>query len=553
MSTRTAIRSSRGLQARRIGTSTRVLRSQPDLTGADKLLDDARRLEDEERRALAKKTQGPDPNDPAWTGEERVQDTVLRMVMDKYKPLRIRGDESKDPADEKIRQGIQQPSAPGPASIERQAVQPQDPASSILGVEAEGGYEGGRKLPKTPDAKPWRAVYVRPAHLGNATHEPSVYYGQFLKSSSSPIDTGMSSEMRTKLRAAGMAASMRTDDPKAMTQLRQGLKSAERRGKLVRARESVLDYQLSKPSPSSSEGVGDEVSDVTRDLQLQLGHAQGWDSVVEKRIKAAQEAGVFRHNKLRGRPIERDMDEKNPFLAREEYFMNRIVKRQGAAPPWVELNTELDAQLQSWRARCADSWVRRASRMITTSHLASGLESLHPEAEARTRGEKALVELATRYRDAEWEARERAYHTHELDRLNDLIRRHNHLAPFTARKGLMNLDVELAGMYARAVPRLVREVSQLLQQHHALPEHTLDRALDRAEPVTYDMWGRPVRATDSTPGIFDAWWGSATADRKDSPTNANAAGDTTPHQMPSLGIVAAIQRSLQWARTRLGG
>ncbi|KAI3484826.1 hypothetical protein L1887_51880 [Cichorium endivia] len=356
MSTRTAIRSSRGLQARRIGTSTRVLRSQPDLTGADKLLDDAQRLEDEERRALAKKTQGPNPNDPAWTGEERVQDTVLRMVMDKYKPLRIRGDESKDPADEKIRQGIQQPSAPGPASIEPQAVQPQDPASSILGVEAEGGYKGGRKLPKNAGCQ---AV---------------------------ACDTGMSSEMRTKLRAAGMAASMRTDDPKAMTQLRQGLKSAERRGKLVRARESVLDYQLSKPSPSSSEGVGDEVSDVTRDLQLQLGHAQGWDSVVEKRIKAAQEAGVFRHNKLRGRPIERDMDEKNPFLAREEYFMNRIVKRQGAAPPWVELNTELDAQLQSWRARCADSWVRRASRMITTSHLASGLEPLNSEAEAQDEG-----------------------------------------------------------------------------------------------------------------------------------------------------------------------
>ncbi len=539
------------LQIRRIGTSTRALQSHNDLTGADKLLDDARRLEDEERRALAKKSQGPDPNDPAWTGEERVQDTVLRMVMDKYKPLRIRGDESKDPADEKMRQGIQQPSAPGPASTEPQAVRPQDSTSSILGVEAEGGYEGGRKLPKTPDAKPWRAVYVRPAHLGNAAHEPSVYYGQFLKSSSSPIDTGMSSEMRTKLRAAGMVASIRTDDPKAMTQLRQGLKSAERRGKLVRARESVLDYQLSKPS--SSEGIGDEVSDVTRDLQLQLGHAQGWDSVVEKRIKAAQEAGVFRHNKLRGRPIERDMDEKNPFLAREEYFMNRIVKRQGAAPPWVELNTELEAQLQSWRARCVDSWVRRASRMITTSHLASGLEPVSAEAEARTRGEKALVELATRYRDAEWEARERAYHTHELDRLNDLVRRHNHLAPFTARKGLMNLDVELTRMYARAVPRLVREVSQLLQQKSGLPGHTLDRALDRAEPVTYDMWGRPVRATDSTPGIFDAWWGTATADRKDRPTNPNAAGDTAPHQVPSLGIVAAIQRSLQWARTRLGG
>ena len=29
--------------------------------------------------------------------------------------------------------------------------------------------------------------------------------------------------------------------------------------------------------------------------------------------------------------------ERNPFIAREEFLMNRIVQRNGAAPPWVEL------------------------------------------------------------------------------------------------------------------------------------------------------------------------------------------------------------------------
>ena len=29
--------------------------------------------------------------------------------------------------------------------------------------------------------------------------------------------------------------------------------------------------------------------------------------------------------------------EKNPFVSREEFLMNRIVQRNGAAPPWVEL------------------------------------------------------------------------------------------------------------------------------------------------------------------------------------------------------------------------
>ena len=32
----------------------------------------------------------------------------------------------------------------------------------------------------------------------------------------------------------------------------------------------------------------------------------------------------------------RDNEQSNPFIPREEFLMNRIVQRQGAAPPWVE-------------------------------------------------------------------------------------------------------------------------------------------------------------------------------------------------------------------------
>ena len=33
----------------------------------------------------------------------------------------------------------------------------------------------------------------------------------------------------------------------------------------------------------------------------------------------------------------RTAEDKNPFIGREEFLMNRIVQRQGAAPPWVEI------------------------------------------------------------------------------------------------------------------------------------------------------------------------------------------------------------------------
>lgn len=533
--------------------------SSAGLTGADKLLQDALQHEAEEQQVLERNARKPDPTDPVWTGEERVQDTVLRMVMDKYKPLRLPLDSNANPADEKIKAGIQTPTTPG--SLEAYGLFQSD----------GGGEEGGRKLPKTPDAKPWRAVYVRPPHLlgSGATEEGvNVRYGQFLKSSSSSTlaKSGESSELRAKLKAAGLNPNvLPTDDPKAMSQLRANLKTAERRGKLVRARDRVLDYQLSKPVDSSDEVRGDEVSDTNRNLQLQLGHAQGWDSVVEKRIKAAQDAGLFRSNKLRGKPLQRDMEEKNPFLAREEYFMNRIVKRQGAAPPWVELNMELEAELASWRGRMDDTWVRRASRMITTSStLCSGLTPLPA-------GEGGLQDVATRYRDREWEERERAYHTLEVKRLNELVRRHNHLAPFTARKGLLMVELELEAMYKRVVPRLVAEVSRVLEEKLTGGEggrkEGWDDELGRKGPsavVSYDMWGREVRtpagdkAGEGGKGYLDGWWGSSVGsagEEKGGEKGEMRTGEGDggkQEQVMQLGVLAAIQKSLQWARQRIG-
>jgi hypothetical protein len=47
--------------------------------------------------------------------------------------------------------------------------------------------------------------------------------------------------------------------------------------------------------------------------------------------------GKFAKIKGRGAPLARSADEGNPFIAREEFLMNRIAQRQGAAPPWVEI------------------------------------------------------------------------------------------------------------------------------------------------------------------------------------------------------------------------
>ena len=41
--------------------------------------------------------------------------------------------------------------------------------------------------------------------------------------------------------------------------------------------------------------------------------------------------------KGRGQPLASTTQDRNPFIGRDEFLMNRIVQRQGAAPPWVEI------------------------------------------------------------------------------------------------------------------------------------------------------------------------------------------------------------------------
>lgn len=54
-------------------------------------------------------------------------------------------------------------------------------------------------------------------------------------------------------------------------------------------------------------------------------------------LQKARLEGQFRNIKGRGKPMQTLTEEKNPFIAREEFLMNRIVQRNGAAPPWVEI------------------------------------------------------------------------------------------------------------------------------------------------------------------------------------------------------------------------
>ena len=106
---------------------------------------------------------------------------------------------------------------------------------------------------------------------------------------------------------------------------------------------------------------------------------------------------------------------------------NRIVKRQGALPPWIELQNNLDSALTAFRSTLLSTY---------TTHLVRDVIST-----------TSIVPLPPVYTipssDPTWEARERKFHEENVRQINDLVRRMNAVAPSIVRRPLITLDVEL--------------------------------------------------------------------------------------------------------------
>ncbi|KAJ7159831.1 hypothetical protein C8R43DRAFT_853415, partial [Mycena crocata] len=330
-----------------------------------------------------------------WTGDERIEDTVLRMLVDKYKPLRTGTIQT---AEQKLRKSPPRvtqyyPDAPPVSSTPRPTANP-PPGGSWASVPL--------LPPGPPGHRPWHTEFKVPDHATS-----SVRFARFPLASPTPRPNGDIEQTR-----------------KTEKELNKKL------GRLARARESTLDYRLGH----GTQGKRNAPSGPSRINPVNM---KGWTSLIEDRIEQARRAGLFASVKGRGKPIVRAAEESNPFIAREEFLMNRIVLRNGAAPPWVQLQNELDAALHTFRHLLLDGWTRHAVRALT-------LDGLNAAGDVRE------------FRDPAWVAREATYHTAALAEVNDRVRKYNALAPYAVRRPLYTLDAELAGVYARAIDDVTR-------------------------------------------------------------------------------------------------
>jgi hypothetical protein len=425
------------------------------------------------------------------------------MLMDKYQPLRIKGESnSQHPADAKLA-SVQKPNMIGSPSFGQPSGSASIADASKLVEDLPPVDAEGRRLAKTPDNKPWRAVYINPmakVRQDGKPAEASVYYAKYLDKATERRVRGIATG-KDRLKMAGIRTeNLPTDDRAKMRTLRESVRRWDKAGRMRGIKEEAMEYRRKREESNaghdaldpmdglddeeieamlSAEGVlkeGEEMrlssasDSEAGEAQIGMSGGRGFASIANERIEAAMRTSYFRQNSLRGKPLQYDVHAANPYLQGEERIMNRIIQRQGAAPPWVELNVQVENEQRDFRHRLAENWQRRASRMIlATPYLRDGMEYVGVAQDEEfdalqrrsnlTQGQRKTLHIADSYTDAEWEQREQAYHEASLRHVNNLIRKYNVVAPVSARRGLLVREWELKRVRESSRAGLVRMLS----------------------------------------------------------------------------------------------
>ncbi|GAA5837347.1 hypothetical protein JCM3766R1_000420 [Sporobolomyces carnicolor] len=221
------------------------------------------------------------------------------------------------------------------------------------------------------------------------------------------------------------------------------------------------------------------------DGSLMAGQMRVYEGFIEEKIKKAREQGLFRNVKGRGKPLPKDDEEGNPYLSRDDFLINRILKSQDAAPPWIELQKELEHSLSTFRSTLSSSWIRRAVRIRASEGLTPAV----------------ITEIEDGWRDLEWERQESKYHETAVRELNDLTRRFNIIAPYHVRRPLLTVSSELSRTITASKGPITLELSRRLSLGLDAEPSPLAPSYDRDDGVmnltAEDMGGEKKAVKES--------------------------------------------------------
>ncbi|KAF9651188.1 hypothetical protein BDM02DRAFT_3184676 [Thelephora ganbajun] len=339
----------RSLPPRVLSFTTSLWRHKHDTSASAKLFEDAERERQEERLQTERREQTMDAlltrqAGRNWDGDEPIADAVLRMLVDKYKPLRsgtiITADEKLSKSTPTVRMGsIHSISSLSPSeSIPEGVFITSDRSLTYPKIDPSKSLKDQPLLPAVEGHRPWHTNFTEPSHA-----TASMRIGNF-----NSVKSGPSLVL----------------DEKARKLEKENKRRFQTVFKLERAKESVLDHRL---------GIRRQQQKRTQANPIAM---EGWRSLVEARIENARIQGRFDNVKGRGKPMAANDDEKNPFIGREEFLMN-----------------QMESAVASFRQVLRQAWSRRVFLVLVTAAPPPQLDRL-------------TVDYIKNLRDPEWEERE---------------------------------------------------------------------------------------------------------------------------------------------------
>lgn len=200
--------------------------------------------------------------------------------------------------------------------------------------------------------------------------------------------------------------------------LRDKLNRSRKQKRIMSARDAAFDYSMERKYPSTQhEKEKKEEQEQERPRSIaEIG------LLAEERIREAKAKGYFDNLAGRGKPIPVDIHESNPFVDRTEYFLNRIVQRQGAAPPWIMMQQQVDTEITQLRT----SLERSLALCLMDGDIQSTTRVLR-----------------------DWKQQHGDYFDKLLEKVNQQVRSYNVMCPASVRKNRIDLDEELQDVYRR--------------------------------------------------------------------------------------------------------
>lgn len=202
--------------------------------------------------------------------------------------------------------------------------------------------------------------------------------------------------------------------------------------------------------------------------------------------------------------IVKDHNVSSPYIDTTEYFLNKIIKQQGAAPIWIDKQGSLKSQIEKFRNELATSWVTHTVHLIDTkfggsdkNHTTGAYDSNNSSSSKKAQekikyaqkisseiSQKVQYDLAVhnstsssdllqiqkssdankplhtipisqRFIDKPFESKQETYLTAALSSLNGSIRSYNLQAPGVARWQYLQLPTEYQRAYRHGCLLLV--------------------------------------------------------------------------------------------------